>query len=111
MRRDGASVFRNTRRPSAPARRVAASLRATASDSDPDLVFRKMSPEELSKRIFQLGLTHNEAAHLFGVDPRTMRRLIAGEKQIAPPVIVLLKLLEAVPGAAEWLKSNPNLLD
>lgn len=70
-----------------------------------------MSPEELRERITRLELSQNEFAHLVGVDPRTLRRWVSGEKDIAPPIIVILKLLEAVPGAAEWLKSNPHLLD
>lgn len=69
-----------------------------------------MSPEELKLRIADLNLTQNEAARLLGVDPRTMRRWMSGEKNVAPPVIILLKMLQAVPGAADWLKANPQLL-
>lgn len=70
-----------------------------------------MSPEELKLRIADLNLTQNEAARLLGVDPRTMRRWMSGEKPVAPPVIVLLEMLKAVPGAADWLKKNPKRLD
>ena len=69
-----------------------------------------MSPEELKLRIAELSLTQNDAARLLGVDPRTMRRWMSGEKPVSAPVIILLKMLKAVPGAADWLKANPQRL-
>jgi DNA-binding transcriptional regulator YiaG len=70
-----------------------------------------MQPEELRDRITKLDLSQNDASRLLGVDPRTMRRWLSGEKSVAAPVIILLKMMEAVPGAADWLKANPHLLD
>jgi len=65
-----------------------------------------MTPEELRNRIAVLGLDTSDAARILGVEPRTMRRWLTGEKDITRPVIILLNLIEAVPGVQEWLHNN-----
>jgi DNA-binding transcriptional regulator YiaG len=54
---------------------------------------------ELDGVLGRLRLTQMRAARLLGVDGRTMRRWIAGEREISEPVARLLDLLEHVPGA------------
>ncbi len=56
-----------------------------------------MTPAALRAQLGRLGLTQTAAARLLGVDPRTMRRWIAGERDISPPAAFLLALLEAEP--------------
>jgi transcriptional regulator with XRE-family HTH domain len=65
-----------------------------------------MNAGELRDAIGRLGLSFTETARLVGVDPRTMRRWLAGEKSVAPSVVVLFRLIEAVPGVAAWLKEQ-----
>jgi hypothetical protein len=47
----------------------------------------------LRATLADLGLTQTGAARLLGVDPRTMRRWIAGEVATPQPVLRLLDLL------------------
>jgi transcriptional regulator with XRE-family HTH domain len=65
-----------------------------------------MNVSELRDVIGRLGLSLAETARLVGVDPRTMRRWLAGEKSITPSVVILFRLIEAVPGVAVWLKAQ-----
>lgn len=70
-----------------------------------------MNAHELRDVIGRLGLTVAATAHLVGVDPRTMRRWLADEKTITPSVVILLRLIEAVPGVEAWLKEQFGFLD
>ena len=65
-----------------------------------------MNAGELRDVIGRLGLSFTETARLVGVDPRTMRRWLAGEKSITPSVVILFRLIEAVPGVSTWLKEQ-----
>jgi transcriptional regulator with XRE-family HTH domain len=65
-----------------------------------------MSVNELRDVIGRLGLSFTETARLVGVDPRTMRRWLAGEKSVTPSVVILFRLIDAVPGVAAWLKEQ-----
>jgi DNA-binding transcriptional regulator YiaG len=62
-----------------------------------------MTPEELRATLDRLGLTQLGAAKLLSVDGRTVRRWIAGDRDIPGPAIVLLGVLEKFPAALAWL--------
>jgi transcriptional regulator with XRE-family HTH domain len=65
-----------------------------------------MSISELRDVIGRLGLSVADTARLVGVDPRTMRRWLAGEKAVTPSVVILFRLIDAVPGVTAWLKEQ-----
>jgi transcriptional regulator with XRE-family HTH domain len=65
-----------------------------------------MSVKELRDVIGRLGLSFTETARLVGVDPRTMRRWLAGEKSVTPSVVILFRLIDAVPGVTAWLREQ-----
>lgn len=50
-----------------------------------------MTPAAFRTALDRLGLTQSEAARRLGVDPRTVRRWIAGDRKIPGPVAVLLR--------------------
>lgn len=56
-----------------------------------------MTPTALRATLAALGLTQAEAAHMLGVDERTIRRWLAGERKIPEPAARLLGLIEAYP--------------
>ena len=60
-----------------------------------------MTPDELRAALTRLGLTQSGAARLLHVEPRTVRRWIAGDRDIPGPAVVLLRL---------WLE-RPELLN
>lgn len=53
-----------------------------------------MTPIEYRAALQRLGLSHNRAAPLLGVDLRTSKRWSAGERAIPPPVARLLAYIE-----------------
>jgi DNA-binding transcriptional regulator YiaG len=52
-----------------------------------------MTPDEIRSTLARLELTTNRAAQLVGVDDRTMRKWLAGERGMPEPVIRLLRLV------------------
>lgn len=54
-----------------------------------------MTPAQYKKTIESLGLTQVGAARFLGVDDRTSRRWIAGEREVPEPVARFLKFLVA----------------
>ncbi len=62
-----------------------------------------MTTTDLRETLARLGLSQTGAARLLGVDARTMRRWLAGEREMPQPAIRLLDLLEHVPGTRERL--------
>ena len=54
---------------------------------------RAMSPKTFERAIRALGMTQVEAGRYLGVSKRTMRRYIAGEANIPPAVVLLLRTL------------------
>jgi len=65
-----------------------------------------MTDAELRDLLGRLELTQSGAARMLGVDPRTMRRWIAGERAIPEVVVRLLDLLEHVPAARKRLENT-----
>ncbi|HEX9488488.1 MAG TPA: hypothetical protein VF976_15575 [Gemmatimonadales bacterium] len=59
-----------------------------------------MTPKQLRAALTRLKLTQVAAAHALGVDPRTMRKWLAGDARIPEPAARLL---------AVWL-AHPELL-
>jgi DNA-binding transcriptional regulator YiaG len=57
-----------------------------------------MTDADLRAVLGRLELSQTGAARLLGVDARTMRRWVAGEREISPPAARLLYLLEHAPG-------------
>ena len=60
-----------------------------------------MTPAELRAALADLGLTQSGFARLARVDPRTVRRWVAGDAAVPGPVVVLLDLLAAYPEARQ----------
>lgn len=50
-----------------------------------------MTPADLRSALSRLGLSQSEAARRCGVDPRTMRRWLAGHRRIPGPVVELVR--------------------
>ena len=53
-----------------------------------------MTPDEYRDTLTRLGLSQVGAARALGVDERTSRRWAHGEREIPPPVVVALVLME-----------------
>lgn len=53
-----------------------------------------MTPYEYRAALQRLGLSHNRAAPLLGVDLRTSKRWALGERAIPPPLARLLAYIE-----------------
>jgi DNA-binding transcriptional regulator YiaG len=53
-----------------------------------------MTPADLRAALARLGLTQAGAAHLLGVDARTMRRWLAGTREMPEPARRLLVMLD-----------------
>ncbi|RWN51356.1 MAG: hypothetical protein EOS04_24070 [Mesorhizobium sp.] len=53
-----------------------------------------MTPDEYRAALKRLGLSHNRAAPLLGVDLRTSKRWALGERAIPPPLTRLLAYIE-----------------
>ena len=72
-----------------------------------------MTPTSLRAQLARLGLTTGAAARLVGVEPRTMQRYLAGDREIPEPVVRLLRLAETVPEVREALlaKNYVAILD
>jgi DNA-binding transcriptional regulator YiaG len=62
-----------------------------------------MTPEALRALLSRLGLTQGQGARLCGVDARTMRRWVCGEREMPGPAERLLRAAEEVPGVLAWL--------
>ena len=58
-----------------------------------------MTPAELRAALADLGLSQVGFARLARVDPRTVRKWVAGASAIPGPVVVLIELLKACPEA------------
>ncbi len=56
-----------------------------------------LTPKQLRVTLKQLGLNQVAAAKQLGVDPRTVRRWLAGDRKIPEPVVILLRT---------WLKQR-----
>jgi len=52
-----------------------------------------MTPDQIRDTLNRLELTTTRAAQLVGVDDRTMRKWLAGERGMPEPVIRLLRLV------------------
>jgi DNA-binding transcriptional regulator YiaG len=52
-----------------------------------------MTPDQIRDTLNRLELTTNRAAQLVGVDDRTMRKWLAGERGMPEPVVRLLQLV------------------
>lgn len=53
---------------------------------------RKMSPREYERTIANLRMNQSQAARWLGVSERTGRRYIAGEAEVPPSQVILLRL-------------------
>ena len=62
-----------------------------------------MTPTDLRAALARLGLTQGQAARLMGVDARTMRRWVCGERGMPGPAVRLLMVMEMVAGVVEML--------
>lgn len=54
-----------------------------------------MTPEAFRDALSRLGLSQVDGATLFGVDPRTVRRWVSGEREVPPPAARFLQYLIA----------------
>jgi hypothetical protein len=54
-----------------------------------------MTPKQFSAALDRLGLSQLGAARLFGVDGRSARRWVAGERAVPETVAILLRLMLA----------------
>src|ERR1017187_1361118 len=54
-----------------------------------------MTPDEYREALLTLGLSQIAAARLLGVDARTSRRWISGERDLPPPAVRFLRYLIA----------------
>lgn len=54
-----------------------------------------MTPDEYKNAIASLGLSQSGAARLLGVDARTSRRWVSGERDVAEPAARFLRFLIA----------------
>lgn len=55
-----------------------------------------MNPDRLTKIIRGLGLNHSEAARLLGIEPRTMRRYVSGDR-VHPGIERIFRMMERRP--------------
>lgn len=62
-----------------------------------------MSPTELRAMLHRLKLTQLAAAHLLGVDEKTVRRWVMGKRSMPQPVVRLLWACERYPGLLDGL--------
>jgi DNA-binding transcriptional regulator YiaG len=60
-----------------------------------------MTPDQYSKAIEALGLSQLAAAKLLGVDGRTSRRWVSGERDVPPPAARFLQYLIATGKTGE----------
>ena len=60
-----------------------------------------MTADEYSDAIAQLGLSQNGAARLLGVDERTSRRWVSGERDVPEPAARFLQYLIATRKTGE----------
>lgn len=51
-----------------------------------------MTKSELRDALSDLGLNQSEFARMIGIDPRQVRRWVAGDTAVPGPVVVLVKL-------------------
>lgn len=65
-----------------------------------------MTPTDLRTLLVTLGLTTGAAARLCGVQSRTVRYWLAGEKPISTSAWLLLCLVRDVEGARPWLETE-----
>ena len=66
-----------------------------------------MTKEELRSALYTLGLNQSEFARLIGVEPRQVRRWVAGDTVIIPgPVTVLVRLWLMRPELVEVVRGN-----
>lgn len=65
-----------------------------------------MTPPDLRAQLAHLGLTQAGAAALVGVDDRTMRRWIAGDRAVPEPVARLLWACQQFPALLEALRDK-----
>ena len=63
-----------------------------------------MDPDTIRATVEALGLSQQHAARLIGVDPRNMRRWIAGDRAMPEPARRLLLALGEVAGLRPWLE-------
>ena len=56
-----------------------------------------MTPTTLRATLARLSLTQGAAAALLGVNPRTMRRWLAGDREMPEPAVRLLAVIEYGP--------------
>jgi len=57
---------------------------------------RQMSPREYERTIAALGMTRVAAGRYLGVSERTARRYCSGDRDVPPPIVMLLRLLVAL---------------
>jgi hypothetical protein len=67
-----------------------------------------MSPAQLQKLLDSARLSQVEAARQLDIDPRTMRRYIAGELPIPKPVELALRYLERHPADPDTLTEEDH---
>jgi DNA-binding transcriptional regulator YiaG len=60
-----------------------------------------MTADEYREAIGMLGLSQVAAARLLGVDERTSRRWVSGEREVAPPAVRFLRYLIATKKTGE----------
>lgn len=65
-----------------------------------------MTADALQLCLQRLDLPVTKAARLLGVEARTARKWISGERDVPPSVALLLHLMLEVPEAARWLKED-----
>ena len=56
-----------------------------------------MTPTDFRATLARLSLTQGAAAALLGVNPRTMRRWLAGDREMPEPAVRLLAVIEHQP--------------
>jgi hypothetical protein len=52
-----------------------------------------MAPREYARVLLALGLNQSSAARFFGYSARTSRRFLAGEAEVPPATVMLMRLL------------------
>lgn len=65
-----------------------------------------MTAAQLRETLDRLGLNQLEAASILRVDGRTVRRWIAGDREIPGPVVAFLELLESCPAALRYIQRH-----
>ncbi len=68
-----------------------------------------MAPSELRAAILRLCLTESGSARVLGVQPRTMRRWLAGEREIPEMAERMLFLFHRIPEAIRMLDDFPRV--